>query len=301
VPGIQFSPTSPVSDNKVGSVLFYPIYTSSATAATTQNTRFSITNAHTRRAAYVHLFFVDGTSCSVADMYICLTANQTATFLASAFDPGTTGYLIAIATDSQGCPIAFNALMGDLYVKLANGHQASLAAEAAAGLNVPPCDATAFAAQLNFDGVDYNLLGRALALSNIPDRASGNSTMLILNRIGGNLAIGAATLGPVFGILYNDTENAFSFNFSPNACQLINTFSNSFPRTVPRIETVIPAGRSGWMRLWSFEDAAIFGAMLNANSDTATSASAFTNGHNLHKLTLTAAGVLTIPIFPPNC
>ncbi len=290
-----------MSDNKVGSVLFFPIYTSSATSPATQNTRINITNADTRRGAFLHIFFIDGSSCSVADLYMCLTKNQTATFLASEFDPGTTGYLIAIATDSLGCPIAFNALMGDSYVKFASGHQANLAAEAAAGLNPLPCDENAFLARLPFDGVSYNLLSRVVAISNIPDRASGNNTMLILNRIGGDLGTGLPPLGPIFGILYNDTENAFSFSFTPNSCQVINSFSNNFPRTVPRIETVIPAGRSGWMKLWSFNDAAIFGAVLNTNSDTATSASAFSHGHNLHKLTFTAAGVLTIPIFPPSC
>jgi hypothetical protein len=282
-------------------VLFYPVYTSSATSPAQQNTRINITNADIRRPAFVHLFFIDGSSCNVADMYMCLTANQTASFLASEFDPGTTGYIIAVASDSAGCPIAFNALMGDEYVKFANGHQANLAAEAAAGLHVPPCDDTAFAAQINFDGLSYNLLGRALALSNIPDRPSGNNTLLILNRIGGSLATGMAPLGSIFGILYSDAENAFSFSFAPNTCQLISTLSNNFPRTTPRIETVIPAGRTGWMKLWSFNDTAIFGAMINFNADAGTSASAYTHGHNLHKLTLTASGVLTIPIFPPNC
>jgi hypothetical protein len=286
-------------------VLFFPVYTSSVTSPATQNTRINITNADSQRPAFVHLFFIDGASCSTADMYLCLTQNQTATFVASEFDPGTTGFIIAVATDSRGCPTVHNALMGDEYVKFASGHQANLAADAAAGLSglivSPPCDDTSFQAQLNFSGVDYNLLGRALALSNLPDRASGNNTMLILNRIGGNLAFGTAPLGTIFGILYNDTENAFSFSFTLSSCQLINTLSSNFPRTVPRLEQVIPAGRSGWLKLWPFNDGAVFGAAIVFNPDVATQPSVFTHGHNLHKLTLTTAGVLTIPVFPPNC
>ena len=131
---------------------------------------------------------------------------------AAEFDPGTTGFVIAVAVDQRGCPTIFNALMGDEYVKFATGHQANLTADAAAALNglqiSPPCDDNSFLANLRFDGFSYNLLGRVLALSNIPDRASGNNTMLILNRIGGNLGIGASTLGTVFGILYDDSENS---------------------------------------------------------------------------------------------
>ena len=62
------------------------------------------------RPVNVHLFFVDGTSCGVADAFVCLTANQTATFLMSDIDPGTTGFIVAVAVDQQGCPVNFNQL-----------------------------------------------------------------------------------------------------------------------------------------------------------------------------------------------
>ena len=43
------------------------------------------------------------------------------------------------------------------------------------------------------------------------------------------------------------------------------------------------------------------GAMINNNVNSDTAATAFDGGHMLHKLTLTSAAVLTVPIFPPNC
>lgn len=282
-------------------MLFFPVYTSSAVSPTSHNTRINITNASARETAFIRLFFVEGSSGNVAEMTMCLTANQTATFLASDFDPGTTGYLIAISADYQGCPTVFNALLGDMYIKFSSGHQANLAAEAATGLKQPDCDENSYATEIKFDGIHYNQLSRALTLSNIPDRASGNDTMIILNRIGGDLFTGMNPLGSIFGILYNDVENAYSFNFTPNSCQLISSLSNNFPRTIPRIEQIIPAGRSGWIKLWSYDDAAIFGAMIVTNNDVATAAAAFTQGHNLHKLTFTAVGSLTIPVFPPSC
>src|SRR5262245_34523174 len=130
-PGVVIPETSEASDQKAGSVLIYNIYTSSATAPSTQNTRLAITNTSTKSGAVVHLFFVDGSNCSVADSFICLTANQTATFLASDIDPGISGYIVAIASDGEtGLPARFNFLVGDEYVKFSTGHVANLGAVA---------------------------------------------------------------------------------------------------------------------------------------------------------------------------
>src|SRR5678816_1480477 len=72
-PGLVYPPQSDVSDQKAGSVLFYNFYTSGATSGTTQNTRINITNTSSTSAAFVHLFFVDGTSCSIADSFISVS------------------------------------------------------------------------------------------------------------------------------------------------------------------------------------------------------------------------------------
>jgi hypothetical protein len=303
-PGALFPITSEVSGQKAGSVLVYNLYSSSVAAPNTQNTRVSLTNIHPTQRIAVHLFFVDGATCSIADSLICLTPNQTASFLSSDIDPGTTGYIVAVASDLlTGCPVNFNFLLGDEYVKLSSGHAANLAAESFTALagGLPRCDANSPTAVLNFDGVSYNRAPRALAASNIPSRADGNDTLLVLNRLGGNLATGAATLSNLFGIFYDDAEQPFSFSFSPGLCQFRSSLSNSFPRTVPRLEQIIPAGRSGWAKFYSLNDQGLLGAQINFNPNAGTAAGAFNQGHNLHKLTLTSSAVLTIPIFPPNC
>ncbi len=301
-PGLALNSRAPLSDQKAGSVLFYNIYTSSSTNANSQNTRISLTNTHVSLPAQVHLFFVDGVSCSIADSYICLTANQTATFLASDLDPGTTGYLVAIAVDANGCPTNFNYLIGDEYVKFQSGHTANLGAQAVSAIagGLPACDANATTATLNFDGRSYNVLPRVLALDNVASRADGNDTMLVVNRIGGNLATGASTLGTLFGILYDDAENGLSFSVN-GGCQLRGNLSNTFPRTAPRFEQFIPAGRSGWLRLYSQSDIGIVGAAINFNANAGAQANAFNQGHNLHILTNTANTSVVIPVFPPSC
>ncbi|MGE0882837.1 MAG: hypothetical protein AB7P14_04785 [Blastocatellales bacterium] len=311
-PGLQYPPTSEVSDQKAGSVLIYNIYSSGATSGNTENTRINITNTSSQRAAFVHLYFVSN-GCSIADSYICLTANQTASFLTSDVDPGVKGYIVAVAVDGVlGCPIRFNWLIGDEYVKLASGHAANLGAEAFAAVwtpvegegevaRVPGCDPNSVTATINFDGVQYNRVPAVLALSNLPSRADGNDTMIIINRIGGNLGIGASTLGSLFGLLYDDAENVLSFSVT-GGCQLMASISNNFPRTTPRVETFIPAGRSGWMKIYNQTGAiGILGAFINKNDNAGASAGAFNGGSNLHKLTLTPTSTYTVPVFPPSC
>ncbi len=303
-PGLTYPPTSEASDQKAGSLLFYNIYTSGASSGNTQNTRINITNTSTTSAAAVHLFFVSE-GCSVADSFICLTANQTASFLTSDVDPGVSGYIVAVATDRDGFPLLHNFLIGDEYVKFSSGHAANLGAVAFAKLNNANVVSTdGSLAALFFDGVNlagsYNRAPRVLADDNVPSRADGNDTMVIINRVGGNLGIGAATLGSLFGIFYDDAENALSFSVT-GGCQLRSSLSNNFPRLAPRFETFIPAGRSGWFKVYSQSDIAMLGAAINSNANAAASAGAFNGGHNLHALTLSAAANYVIPVFPPNC
>ena len=303
-PGAAFPATSEANDQKAGSLLFYNVYTSGATSGNAQNARINITNTSSAVFAYVHLFFVADT-CQVADRYICLTANQTASFLASDVDPGVTGYLVAIAVNDEGLPINFNYLVGDEYVKFSTGHAANLGAVAYSKLNADNVVSTdGSLAAIFFDGLalagSYNRAPRVVAIDSIPSRADGNDTLVILNRVGGNLGTGAATLGGIFGLLYDDSESVFSFSVT-GGCQLRSSLSNSFPRTTPRVETVIPAGRTGWAKVWSQSDVAISGAVINANPNAGAASGAFNGGHNLHTLTLSAAANLVIPVFPPSC
>ena len=295
-PGSLALGLSPSNGLKLGSVLIYPFYSSSVNRAR-QDTRFTLTNTDPERETSVHLFFVDGSDCSVADRFVTLTANQTTSFLASDLDPMITGYMIAVAVNENGCPRFFNHLIGEVLVKTESGHAANLPAIGVSALagGQRPCAWTDVTTELRLDGISYNELPRTLALSNLGSRADGNNGMLVINRIGGSLAgAGAEVLGPLFGVLYDDVERGASFTMAGTSCQMRTMLSDSVPRTVPRMDVMIPAGRSGWMKISSGDDPGIVGVYLNENPK------GFSQGHVLHALTTTRSVVITIPIVRPD-
>jgi hypothetical protein len=291
-PGSSIPEASVAGDQRPGSILIYNLYNSSANVSD-DDTQISLTNINPTLQGYVHLFFVDGQSCSVADMFIAMTPNQTVSFRASDLDPGIVGYLVAVAVDASGCPISFNFLIGNALVKFSSGHKADLAAiSVAASPGLAPCLPGTVTTDLIFNGTNYNELPRALALDNLTSRAEGNQTMMVLNRLGGNLAVGATIMGSLAGLLYDDVENASSFTIPGGTCQIRGILNNNFPRLIPRYDQVIRAGKSGWMKIYSASDAAISGAIINRGTD------GFNGGHNLHTLSTTSTAVMTIPVSP---
>jgi hypothetical protein len=300
-PGLPTPEASAVSDQRPGSLLFYNFYSSSASNPALENTRINLTNTASDNV-FIHLFFIDGSSCSVADSFVCLSQNQTLGLLASDIDPGIRGFIVAVAVDVNGCPIKWNFLIGDEYIKLSSGHSTSLGAEAFAAIAADPtgCTGANATATLRLDGIHYSLAPRVLAIDNLASNLDGNSTQLILNRVGGDLSSRNDNIGSMFGLLFDDLEKPFSFSFSPPACQFMRILSNAFPRTTPRIDTIIPAGRAGWMKLSSVDGNGLLGAVLTFNASAATSSHAYSQGRNLHKLTLGGAAEYSIPVFPPK-
>lgn len=303
-PGYAPKASSPPSGQYAGSVLIFNVFTSS-TNANAENTRINLTNVEPSQTAYVHLFFVDGGTGNATDAFLCLSPQQTTSFLASDLDPNVTGYIVAVAVNQQVCPANFNYLIGDEYVKFSSGHAANLGAEAVTAIGtLPACGAGATTAALTFDGIQFSQLPHVLSLASLASRADGNDTLLLLNRIGGNLTSSAAAIGAISGLLFDDMEMGATFSLTAGSCQYRVVLSNSVPRTNPRIDALIPAGRTGWMKLWIDSGAttpALTGAALNFNLNVKASAKAYNQGHNLHRLTVTNSASLIVPIVPPNC
>lgn len=304
IPGQVIPDTNLEGDQKAGSALIYTIYSSKMTNLTAENTRISLTNTDDQNGVITHLFWVDGNTCSVADMFLCLTKSQTAVLYAAEMDPDITGYLVVVAIDNLGLPTVFNKLVGNEFIKLESGHSANVGAEAIAKLtntNVVSTDGTL--AALFFDGLllagSYSRVARAVAVDNFASPKDGNDTLLVLDRIGGNLASSASTLPTFAGLLYDDAEIAHSYGFNGGKCQVKFSINDSSIRTVPRLSSVVPAGRSGWMKFWPTSDVGILGTVLNKNS--VASATSFNGGRHLHKLSLSAAANYVVPVFVPTC
>ena len=320
------------SDQKQGSLLFYNVYTSSIGDAS-QNTRLNITNTNHHSSINVHLFFVRSYDCSIADTYLCLTANQTFSFLASEYDPGETGFIFGVATDDNGSPINFNYLIGDLYVKsyfgTANYFQANLGAEAFAAQNkwtgtaydkwyegeAAPLfgdnmlcaiafglyhDTSSPAAELTPHAL-YDRVPVTLAVDNIQSEADGNATLLILHSMQGKTDK-AGVIGTIAGQVFDDVERGYSFQTSGLSCLSTRLINRSFVRIPTGIDKVIPKGKTGWMYFTSpnngggLAELGLLGSSIVSNGKN--DAAAFNGGHNLHQIRVKDNRGFAIPVFP---
>ncbi len=311
-PGNPLSADAGVNDQKMGSVLVYVVYTSSATTRGEQNTRINIKNHSTVSAAFVHLYFVSDITGAIADAFICLFTTQTASFLASDIDPGITGYLVAVVVDGvNGCPLSFNSLSGDEYLKLSGGHLAQINATTfAAGYSgvMAGCNANSTTATLLFNGSNtgYDQVPRVLAAEKIPSPTEGNNTMFFLMRLGGNFAVGLGNpagnaLGSLTGFLVDDASNQYPFSLTTSNRLLAASISNSFPATTPNVSVLVPPSRRAWMKIYSTDDVGLLGALISFNPNMATTRTAFSGGQSLHALTLSTSNSLIVPVFPPSC
>ena len=299
----QAPPPTAVSDQKAGSILFYPFYSSSTTDPAADS-RIATTNTSTTSAAFVHIFMVSGSSCNVADFFTCFTAAQTSYFLASVLDPGTSGYILMVAVDGiTGCPVKFNFLIGDGFVKLSSGLHGNYGAESIAAIADPPdelCGEGALGATLAFDGVNYEQVPAVLALDNFPAIDDGYTTRIWVSRAGGDLFVSGSNVGTIFGVLYNDAETGLSFSLSAQTCQRAFTINDTDVRTAPRPSVHVPANSSGWVKFWSTSTSGIFAFAATAKAGLADVPNAFAGGRNLHKLRFTNSGY-RMPVFPPTC
>lgn len=308
-----------VSENKLGSVLFYNYYTSDAASATV-NTRISITNVHPSLDIAVHLFFVDSVTCNITDSYICLTRNQTASFLISDIDPNVTGYLVAVAVDTEGRPTSFNYLAGDELVVTSTAHRFGLAAVAAArrdGNFSSPANIDGISATMFFDGVQYDYLPYTMVLDNFPSQTAGlgssaGDTRLYVYTPHSDLAVGGTPpSGNLFFLIHDDQENTFSGQLA-YACYLSSDKQRiTSVRTSPNINSVVPAGQSGWASFYAIGSRTILCNSIGSTTTlsnlpllgaTATRVGSFTGGHNLRYSTVFSPGYsISIPLITPSC
>jgi len=274
------------SDHTPSSVLVYTKYTSSATSPTLQDTQINITNVNRDLGISLHLFMVDGNTCSIADFFLSLTPNQTGTFYASDLDPGVTGYIFAVAV-SGGTPTQFNYLIGDAYIREADGKQGNLQAwgfeKHSPGDVVPNGDGTA---DLVFNGLEYDQMPSMLAASNFNSQVD-HSTNLVLVAPMTNYLAGNPINVNVFTLIYNNVEDSFSTSLRVRCIVQIPLLSLRV--TGGNVNAIVRAGQTGWIRL-NAVNLPILGSLLQRGP-------IFVGGHNLHPIALLPTFTTQVPAF----
>ncbi len=296
-------PTARVSDQKPGSVLVFPYYTSNA--AGTDDTRISMTHSSSPGArvydVFVHVFLIEGNTCLQADFFVCLTRGASFTFTANSIDPNVTGYIIAVAVNAAGLPVQNNVLIGNAFVNttdyFGNYGAESFAANSAIAANLyADYGATA---RLFFDSIGYDAVPKEFTVeiqspaTPAPPLVTPVQTIVTAGMIG-DLAAGtlSGASQAIVGQAFNDAEVARSANnIVMGRCQAIGTITTTNPRVPGGLLALIPLGRSGTLK---FKVGGAVGLLLTSRT------SRWGGIRTLHK-TATVATSLTIPIFTPDC
>ncbi len=286
------------SDQKPGSVLFYHRYLSTIGAPNGNNTTISLTNTSPTTSAKVRMFFIAAADCSSFEQAVCLAAQQTTTFRMSDFDPGTTGYCVAVACDAAGNPTQFNWLIGNAQLRqtsLANGqfYDASLSAVAVAKRDAGALTATNNVAEMAFDDKMYDSLPAQVAADNVPSQGTnatnGNATVVSLYRPVANLAGGTSSTSVAFTVNNNTGQ-------STTTTQNIGCYNDlrlSSLRLNPTLATILPLGKTGWIRMSATDSGPLLGAQFNSGQ--------YASGASLRAVTYAIDYRISIPIKAPGC
>jgi hypothetical protein len=286
------------SDQKPGSVLFYHRYLSTIGNPNGNNTTISLTNTSPTLSTKVRMFFISAADCSSFEQAVCLLPQQTTTFRMSDFDPGTTGYVVAVACDSQGNPTQFNWLIGNAQLRQTSPltsqfYDATLSALAVAKRELGSVSATNNVAEMVFDDAMYDSLPSQLAADNVPSQgttaSNGNATVLSLYRPVSNLA-GGGTSAPLTYTINNNTGQ------STTGSQTIGCYADlrlSSLRLNPAVATILSLGKVGWIRISATDSGALLGAQFNSGQ--------YASGANVRAVTYSPDFRISIPIKAPGC
>jgi hypothetical protein len=291
-PGLTHAPEDvKLSDQKAGSVVVFPFYTSKSGAGS--DTRLHLSNTG-ESSAFVHLFFIDGATCNQADYSVCLTPNASLNFLASEFDPDTTGWLLAVAVDAQGNPIQNNGLIGNAFVNDGN-YVGNYGAESFWAYSNNLATINGDKATLRFNGTSYDAMPNQFAVEIQSPRDVIGQKIVTVGMNGditkGTLS-GAAQLG--VGVAYNGNEKPFgSFSgFLNGICQASAIITGTSPRVPFTMAGIIPSGQVGTIKL---NIGGGVGLLL-----TPQNSKKWSGIRGLHK-TGTTFTTITIPVLPPKC
>ncbi|HKQ78687.1 MAG TPA: HYR domain-containing protein [Blastocatellia bacterium] len=243
------APRSSASSSKAGSVLFFHKYTSDTTRPNEINTLITLTNTNPRDAVIARVFFIhDGV---FEDRFIALVANQSRTLVAGSESPNKTGYVMAVAVNSQGLPAQFNWLIGGASLRDGQGHEASYNAFAVAKRSAGPINFNdgGQSSTVRFDNTAYDRLPMVVAADSLrnqdPALGSAVTTSFALYSPMADLTGAAAAAYTLAATAFDDLGQSFTQEIS---------VQHAINRNVSQIwtdrpfNTIISGDRLGWAR-----------------------------------------------------
>ncbi|MBS1810185.1 MAG: hypothetical protein JST84_18635 [Acidobacteria bacterium] len=292
--------TSLPNDQKAGSFLVFPYYTSEA--VTGRDTRITLSNIGSLARALIHVFLIDGRTCNQADFFTCLTPNASFSFKASEYDPENTGFIYAVAVNSNtGIPVRNNVLIGNAFVQ--------------DGIYVGNYNAESFWSYGTTQGGAFDPIGQTaiLALGSAYDGAPTDLSVevqspmdkanqkLVVAPVAGDLTYttdenllftAAAHYGT--GQVFNEQEKGASYsNLLVGTCLRTGIISDTHPRVPFTMGNLIRSGQMGSLK---FRVTAGVGLLMTPRDSSNT----WTGIRSLHK-TATRKAIIQIPVFAPVC
>ncbi|MFN7928681.1 MAG: hypothetical protein U0Y68_12160 [Blastocatellia bacterium] len=227
-----------------------------------------------------------------AVLFLCLTPNASFSFKASEYDPGNTGYLLAVAVDRNGVPIQNNVLIGNAFVTTPTISD-NYGAESFWANSFAVATVNGNAATLYFDQVGYDAVPKQLAVE-VQSPLDAVGQQVVTAGLSGDLTTstisGAAQVG--VGQAFNEKEAFASFqNWLTGTCQARGTMTANSPRVPNGLSGLLKTGQAGHLK---FNVGGAVGLLLTPRGG------AWTGIRTLHK-TQTTATTLTIPILVPVC
>ncbi|MBS1786963.1 MAG: hypothetical protein JST85_04540 [Acidobacteria bacterium] len=285
-------PINQTTPTTLGSVLAYPLFSSSCTVGTTvpvcsSNTTITLTNTNAQQSVRVRLFFIEGLTGIATSSIQTINANQTLTMLASDVSPSKTGYILAVAVNATNCPIVFNFLRGTEAVNGLSGYSGSVSAIPIRGITAPTgCGTGTAATTLSFDGVMYDRIPSQITADSVMTSSQSGATLLVMNAVGGNLTSNnrASTVSSLTGAVIDSSLNSYSFTDSRTSSQIINELNSRYPLTSPRFDQILPAGQIG--KLTAFASPALFGMTMTKTAAASSAALMRTVAFKIATLTI---------------
>ncbi len=295
------SSATAVGDQKPGSVLFYNRYTSNASNPARENTAMNLTNTSPTANVFVRLFLINSATCQTLEVGLCLTAQQTLSFLLSDIDPGVKGYAVAVATNQAGEPIQFNWLTGTVIVKQSAGIFSGTSASVLGAITIAKRKDGAVTAgsgneaEMIFDDVNYDRLPAQIAYEGVPSQINAaNTTIVSLYRPAPTLAGGPANTSiQITGWGRNDQNQVVTSNGNLSVACYSDVAVSTLRLMPTPISQLLPSGSTAWFAASTLDLQPLLGAMQNSGE--------FNGGVNARALSFSSEYRIRVPISPVTC